>query len=94
MPGSGEKRGFVIEAFFKNSEYVIATSGVFTGGGYCISPGHFFTTEVFKHRLRTIKELKETIRQEISAIPLDMLPRVMENFESRSICTSLINAIT
>jgi len=29
MPWSGEHRGFVIEAYFKNAEYVIATQRAF-----------------------------------------------------------------
>jgi hypothetical protein len=43
----------------------------------------YLKAEVFKHRPRTIEELKEAIRQEISAIPLDMLAKVMENFRER-----------
>ncbi|KAF0772497.1 Uncharacterized protein FWK35_00006024, partial [Aphis craccivora] len=53
----------------------------------------YFKAEVFKHRLRTIEELKEAIHQEISVIPLDMLTRVMDNFESGSISASLVKAI-
>lgn len=43
----------------------------------------YLKAEVFKHRPRTIQELKEAIREEISAIPLDMLTKVMENFRER-----------
>ncbi|CAI6345148.1 unnamed protein product [Macrosiphum euphorbiae] len=43
----------------------------------------YLKAEVFKHRPRTIEELKVAIRQEISAIPLDMLARVMDNFRER-----------
>jgi len=43
----------------------------------------YLKAEVFKHRPRTIEDLKEAIRQEISTIPLDMLAKVMENFRER-----------
>ncbi|KAL4096725.1 hypothetical protein QTP88_021620 [Uroleucon formosanum] len=43
----------------------------------------YLKAEVFKHRPRTIEELKKTIREEISMIPLDMLAKVMENFRER-----------
>ncbi|XP_025200175.1 uncharacterized protein LOC112598060 [Melanaphis sacchari] len=43
----------------------------------------YLKAEVFKHRPRTIEELKEAIRQETSAIPLNMLAKVMENFRER-----------
>jgi len=55
-----------------------------------LSPCKYFLWEylkskVFKHRPRSIEELRKAIRQEISAIPLiDMLARVMENFRERS----------
>jgi hypothetical protein len=43
----------------------------------------YLKAEVFKHRSRTIEELKEAARQEISEIPFNMLVRVMENFRKR-----------
>ncbi|KAL4130614.1 hypothetical protein QTP88_008035 [Uroleucon formosanum] len=43
----------------------------------------YLKAEVFKHQPRTIEELKKTIRQEISRIPLDMLAKMMENFRER-----------
>lgn len=53
-----------------------------------LSPCDFFLwgylkAEVFKHRPRTIEELKEAIVEEIAQIDDGMLARVMENFRER-----------
>jgi hypothetical protein len=37
----------------------------------------------FTNRPRTIQELKLSIRQEIAAVPEDMLENAMQNFEQR-----------
>ena len=53
-----------------------------------LSPRDFFLwgylkAEVFKHRPRSLDQLKEAIREEIEEISPDMLARVMENFQER-----------
>ena len=53
-----------------------------------LSPCDFFLwgylkEKVFRHRPRTLEDLKERIREEINAIPLEMTRRVMENFRER-----------
>ena len=53
-----------------------------------LSPCDFFLwgylkAEVFKHRPRTIEELKEAIVEAIAGIDGGMLARVMENFRER-----------
>jgi hypothetical protein len=53
-----------------------------------LSPCDFFLwgylkAEVFKHRPRSLDQLKEAIQEEIEGISPDMLVRVMENFQER-----------
>lgn len=53
-----------------------------------LSPCDFFLwgylkEKVFKHRPRTLDDLKERITQEINAIPVEMTRRVMANFRER-----------
>jgi hypothetical protein len=53
-----------------------------------LSPCDFFLrgylkAEVFKHRPRSLHQLKEAIQDEIEGISPDMLVRVMENFQIR-----------
>jgi hypothetical protein len=53
-----------------------------------LSPCAFFLwgylkAAVFKHRPRTLDQLKEAIQEEIEGISPDMLVRVMENFQER-----------
>jgi cyclopropane fatty-acyl-phospholipid synthase-like methyltransferase len=43
----------------------------------------YLKASVFKHRLRTLDQLKEAIQEEIEGISPDMLVRVMENFQER-----------
>ncbi|KAJ4427697.1 hypothetical protein ANN_25349 [Periplaneta americana] len=42
-----------------------------------------FKTDVFKHRPRTLPDLRNAIKEEIGLIPQEMLVRVMQNFRSR-----------
>jgi len=52
----------------------------------------YLKAEDFKHRPRTLEELKETIREKIVRIPKDMLMRVIENFQERlHMCVALQN---
>ena len=53
-----------------------------------LSPCDFFLwgylkEKVFKHRPRSLEDLKERIRQEIDAIPPEITRRVMKNFRER-----------
>ena len=53
-----------------------------------LSPYDFFLwgylkEKVFKHRPRSLEDLKERIRQEIDAIPPEITRRVMKNFRER-----------
>jgi hypothetical protein len=53
-----------------------------------LSPCDFFLlgylkAAVFKHRPRTLDQLKEAIQEETEGISPDMLVRVMENFQER-----------
>jgi hypothetical protein len=53
-----------------------------------LSPCDFFLwgylkAAVFKHRPRTLDQLKEAIQEEIEGLSPDMLVRVMENFQER-----------
>jgi hypothetical protein len=53
-----------------------------------LSPCDFFLwgylkEKVFKHRPRSLEDLKERIRQEINAIPPEITQRVMKNFRER-----------
>lgn len=41
----------------------------------------YLKAKVFKHSLLTLDQLKEAIQKEIGGISLDMLVRVMENFQ-------------
>ena len=53
-----------------------------------LSPCDFFLwgylkEKVFKHRPRSLEDLKERIRQEIDVIPPEITRRVMKNFRER-----------
>jgi hypothetical protein len=53
-----------------------------------LSPCDFFlwgylNEKVFKHRPRSLEDLKERIRQEIDAIPPEITQTVMKNFRER-----------
>lgn len=53
-----------------------------------LAPCDFFLwghlkAEVFKHRPRTLPDLRNAIQEEIGLIPQEMLVRVMQNFRSR-----------
>lgn len=53
-----------------------------------LSPCDFFLwgylkAEVYKHRPRTLQELKDVIRQEVAAIPREVTRRTMDNFRER-----------
>ena len=53
-----------------------------------LSPCDFFLwghikSRVYKHRPRSLQNLKAAITQEINNIPIDMLRRTMENFRER-----------
>jgi hypothetical protein len=43
----------------------------------------YLKSEVFKHRPRTLQDLKDAIRLEVARIPQQMLRRVIQNFRSR-----------
>lgn len=43
----------------------------------------YLKEKVFKHRPHTIPELRERIREEVNAIPLDMCQRAIQNFRER-----------
>ena len=43
----------------------------------------YLKAEVYKHRPQTLKALKDTIREEVAAIPPEMTTIVMENFTER-----------
>ncbi|KAJ4435661.1 hypothetical protein ANN_18277 [Periplaneta americana] len=53
-----------------------------------LAPCDFFLweqlkAEVFKHRLRTLPDLRHAIQEEIGLIPHEMLVKVIQNFRSR-----------
>ena len=53
-----------------------------------LSPCDFFLwgylkAKVYKHRPRTLQELKDVIRQEVAAIPREVTRRTMDNFRER-----------
>ena len=43
----------------------------------------YIKEKVFKHRPHTLEELKDRIREEITAIPIEMCRRAVENFRIR-----------
>jgi vacuolar-type H+-ATPase subunit E/Vma4 len=43
----------------------------------------YHKAKVYTNRPRTIQELKVSIRQEIAAVPEDMLENALQNFEER-----------
>jgi len=43
----------------------------------------YLKEKVFKHRPRSLRDLKERIRQEIDAIPPEITRRVVKNFRER-----------
>ena len=43
----------------------------------------YLKEKVFKHRPRSVEDLKETIQQEIGSIPPELTRRVMKSFRER-----------
>ena len=43
----------------------------------------YLKAKVFQHRPRYVEALKEAIRNEVAALPPEMIRRVMENFRER-----------
>jgi len=43
----------------------------------------YLKEKIFKHRPRSLEDLKERIQQEIDPIPLELTQRVMKNFRER-----------
>jgi len=43
----------------------------------------YLKEKVFKHRPRSLEDLKERIQQEIDSIPTELTRRVMKNFQER-----------
>ena len=89
MGWTGEHRGFVVEANCENSRSVVATQSVpYTLRARSKCPCDFFLwgylkEKVFRHRPRSLEDLKERIEQEIDSIPPELTRRLMKNFRKR-----------
>jgi hypothetical protein len=80
----------LLKAYYENNRSVIATQRVFRtrfalgrNAHVAFSFGGYLKEKVFKHRPRSLEDLKETFQQEIDSIPPELTRRVMKNFRER-----------
>jgi len=87
---TGEHRGFVVEAYCENSRSAIETRIAFCtrfalgrNAHVTFSFWGYLKEKVFKHRPRSLEDVKERIQQEMDSIPPELTRRVMKNFRER-----------